>query len=61
MTFYSINDWNKAYQQLREYTDKLDFPVYYGNLKLRNNEQYLQIYKYDNCLHISYSENYVGY
>ncbi len=61
VTFCSINDWNKTYQQLREYTDKLDFPVYYGNPKLRNDAQYLQIYKYDNCLYISYSENYAGY
>ncbi|MBJ2109366.1 hypothetical protein [Proteus terrae] len=58
VTFCLINDWNKAYQQLREYTDKLDFPVYYGNPKVRNSEQYLEVYKYDNCLHITYSENY---
>ncbi|WP_100160194.1 hypothetical protein [Proteus columbae] len=61
VTFCFINDWNKAYQQLREYTDKLDFPVYYGDPKLRDDEQYLQIYKYDNCLHVNYSENYAGY
>lgn len=60
VTFCLITDWNKAYLQLREYTDKLDFPVYYGNHKVRDNEQYLEIYKYDSCLHISYSENYVG-
>lgn len=60
VTFCLITDWNKAYLQLREYTDKLDFPVYYGNPKVRDNEQYLEIYKYDSCLHISYSENYVG-
>lgn len=58
VTFCLINDWNKAYQQLREYTDKLDFPVYYGNPKVRNSEQYLEVYKYDNYLHITYSENY---
>lgn len=60
VTFCLITDWNKVYLQLREYTDKLDFPVYYGNPKVRDNEQYLEIYKYDSCLHISYSENYVG-
>lgn len=60
VTFCLINDWNKAYLQLREFTDKLDFPVYYGNPKVRDNEQYLEVYKYDSCLHISYSENYVG-
>ncbi len=60
VTFCLITDWNKAYLQLREYTDKLDFPVYYGNPKVRDNEQYLEVYKYDSCLHISYSENYVG-
>lgn len=58
VTFCLINDWNKAYQQLREYTDKLDYPVYYGNPKVRDSEQYLEVYKYDNCLHITYSENY---
>lgn len=60
VTFCLITDWNKAYLQLREYTDKLDFPVYYGNPKVRDSEQYLEVYKYDSCLHISYSENYVG-
>lgn len=60
VTFCLINDWNKAYLQLREFTDKLDFPVYYGNPKVRDSEQYLEVYKYDSCLHISYSENYVG-
>ncbi|MEQ5392687.1 hypothetical protein ABN236_11460 [Proteus sp. fly-1013] len=61
VTFCLINDWNKAYLQLREFTDKLDFPVYYGNPKLRDSEQYLEVYKYDSCLHISYSENYFRY
>lgn len=61
VTFCFINDWNKVYQQLREYTDKLDFPVYYGNSKVRDSEQYLEVYKYDNCLHITYSENYFLY
>lgn len=60
VTFCLITDWNKAYLQLREYTDKLDFPVYYGNPKVRDSDQYLEVYKYDSCLHISYSENYVG-
>lgn len=60
VTFCLITDWNKAYLQLREFTDKLDFPVYYGNPKVRDSEQYLEVYKYDSCLHISYSENYVG-
>lgn len=60
VTFCLITDWNKAYLQLREYTDKLDFSVYYGNPKVRDSEQYLEVYKYDSCLHISYSENYVG-
>ncbi|ODQ06460.1 MULTISPECIES: hypothetical protein [Enterobacterales] len=58
VTFCSINDWNKAYKQLREYTDKLDIPVYYGQPKIRHSQQYLQIYKYENCLYVSYSENY---
>lgn len=60
VTFCLITDWNKAYLQLREYTDKLDFSVYYGNPKVRDSEQYLEVYKYDSCLHISYSENYEG-
>ncbi|HEJ9488262.1 TPA: hypothetical protein SMM93_003716 [Proteus mirabilis] len=38
VTFCLITDWNKAYLQLREYTDKLDFSVYYGNPKVRDNE-----------------------
>ncbi|EST59280.1 hypothetical protein K151_754 [Proteus hauseri ZMd44] len=61
VVFCSINDWNKAYQQIREYTDKLNIPVYYGKPKIRNDEQHLQIYKYENCLYVSYSENYAGY
>ncbi|MEB6858535.1 hypothetical protein NA898_16035 [Proteus cibi] len=61
VVFCSINDWNKAYQQIREYTDKLNIPVYYDKPKIRNNQQYLQIYKYENCLYVSYSENYNWY
>lgn len=61
VVFCSINDWNKAYQQIREYTDKLNIPVYYGKPKIRNDEKYLQIYKYENCLYVSYSENYNWY